>query len=174
VAREVTYGGFVLEREREPLRGRFPAELAEGARRALARALVAGETAHPDQGPLGRALRRLDHYWRRSGGRLAEAAPERLAERVAAQLARVGSWEELLEARVQLDADGLIPAATRARLANTLRLPAPRWRRLISMPGIGARRRKASARRRPAQFCWPRRARPEGKAGAARRWKPAG
>ncbi|MGH7673311.1 MAG: DEAD/DEAH box helicase [Gemmatimonadales bacterium] len=111
-----TYFGFTLDRDAEPLHGRFPADLEEVARRALAQALLAAETPHPDQGKLRRALERFGHYWRRSGGRLTEADGERLAERVAGQIAHVRSWDDFIAARISLDPEAVIPEAVRARL----------------------------------------------------------
>jgi hypothetical protein len=111
-----TYFGFTLDREAEPLRGRFPADLEDAARRALAQALLAGETPHPDQGKLRRALERFGHYWRRSGGRLGEADGERLAEQVGGQIAQLRSWDDFIAARISLDPDTAIPEAVRARL----------------------------------------------------------
>lgn len=114
--RMLTYFGFTLDRDAEPLHGRFPAELEEAARRALVQALLGGETPHPDQGKLRRALERFGHYWRRSGGRLAEAEGERLAEQVAGQIASVRSWDDFIAARISLDPEAAIPEAVRARL----------------------------------------------------------
>src|SRR3989475_2523800 len=93
VVRTVEYFGFTLDREVEPLPSPFPDELADSARRALVHALLAGETPHPDQGKVRRALERFGHYWRRSGGRLSQAEREHLAARIAAQLASVISWD---------------------------------------------------------------------------------
>src|SRR5439155_769144 len=87
----VEYFGFVLERDVEPLANPFPAELAEAARTALVEALLAGETPHPDQGRLRRALERLGVYWRRSSGRLAAAATDQVAAELAAPVARRGA-----------------------------------------------------------------------------------
>src|SRR5213078_1582880 len=108
VVRTVEYFGFVLERDVEPLATRFPAELADAARAALVQALLAGETPHPDQGRLRRALERLGFYWRRSGGRLAGTATDQVAALLGAQLAPVGSWEEFLGSRLTLDVDAMI------------------------------------------------------------------
>ncbi|HYK81633.1 MAG TPA: DEAD/DEAH box helicase [Gemmatimonadales bacterium] len=116
VVRTVTYFGFLLERDVEPLPSPFPAELAAAARAALVEALLAGHTPHPDQARVRRALERLGFYWRRSGGRLAEAASERLAARLAAHLEHVGSWDRFLETRLTLDVDALIPEAERRSL----------------------------------------------------------
>src|SRR5213595_483630 len=76
----VSYFGFLLERDVEPLPSPFPQEFAGAARTALVEALLAGHTPHPDQARVRRALERFGFYWRRSGGRLAEAATEQIAE----------------------------------------------------------------------------------------------
>jgi len=116
VVRTVDYFGFILDREVEPLSGTFPAELADSARRALVSAVLAGETPHPDQGKLRRALERFGHYWRRSGGQIAQAERDHLAEQIAAQLAHVNSWDDFIATRVSLDPDAAIPESERARL----------------------------------------------------------
>ena len=116
VVRTVEYFGFILDRDVEPLTSPFPPELADAARHALVRALLAGETPHPDQGKLRRALERFGHYWRRSGGQLAQADSDRIAEEIAGQLKSVNSWDEFIASRVVLDPDAAIPQAERERL----------------------------------------------------------
>ncbi len=116
VVRTVTYFGFLLEREVEPLKDPFPVELAAAARAALAEALLGGHTAHPDQGSVRRALERFGFYWRRSGGRLEAAASERVGARLAAPLSPVASWDRFLATRLTLDVDAAIPAAERQAL----------------------------------------------------------
>lgn len=114
--RTVVYFGFTLDREVDPLPSPFPPELADAARRALVQALLAGETPHPDQSRVRRALERFGLYWRRSGGQLAQAHGDRLAERIAAQVANVNSWDEFIATRITLDPDAAIPEAERNRL----------------------------------------------------------
>jgi hypothetical protein len=114
--RTVSYFGFLLEREVEPLASPFPEELAASARAALSAALAAGQTSHPDQGRLRRALERAGVLWRRSGGELAELATERLVARIDEQLRGITSWRNFLDTRLALDVDALIPAEARARL----------------------------------------------------------
>src|SRR5438132_5278385 len=116
VVRTVEYCGFVLEREVEPLRSPFPPDLAAAARTALVQALLAGETPHPDQGRIRKALERFGFYWRRSGGRLADAAGERLTARLAAQLEGVSSWDDFINTRLVLDVDRAIPEPERRAL----------------------------------------------------------
>lgn len=116
VVHTVEYFGFTLDRDVEPLRSPFPDELADAARRALVQALLAGETPHPDQAKVRRALERFGHYWRRSGGRLNEAGGERLAEQLAEQMHRVHSWDDFIATRIAIDPDSAIPESERARL----------------------------------------------------------
>jgi hypothetical protein len=116
VVRTVEYFGFTLDRDVEPLPSPFPPDLADSARQALVQALLAGETPHPDQGKVRRALERFGHYWRRSGGSLDQAHGDKLAELLAAQLAHVNSWDEFIAARMALDPDTAIPESERQRL----------------------------------------------------------
>jgi ATP-dependent helicase HrpA len=116
VSRRLTYFGFELETVMEELRGEVPPGLQEQARDALTDALIAGETPHPDQGRVRRALAELGELWRRSGGTLAQASAAALRPRIRGALAEVTSWQEFLGTRVALDADALVDGATRARL----------------------------------------------------------
>jgi hypothetical protein len=100
----------------ELLRGTIPEPLRPAARDVLAEGLLAGATAHPDQGRVRRAVEALDEFWRRSGGTLKEAAPEAVRAVVRAQLEGVNSWEDFLRTRVQLDPGVLVDETTRARL----------------------------------------------------------
>ena len=115
LVRTVTYFGFVLEREVEPLPTPFPPELASAARAALVNALLAGATPHPEAGRLRKTLDRFGLYWRRSGGQLADAAPAAVAARLAERLQQVRSWEEFLDTRLSLDVEAAIAAPERAR-----------------------------------------------------------
>ncbi len=121
VSRRLTYFGFELETVVEELRGEVPEPLLEPARGALTEALVSGDTPHPDQGRIRRALTELGELWRRSGGTLAEAATPSLRARIRGALAGVSSWDQFLATRVALDAGALVNGSTRARL---LELPA--------------------------------------------------
>src|SRR5881296_1388119 len=116
VVRTMTYFGFLLARDLEPLSSAFPAALAGAARAVLVEALLAAATPHPDQARVRRALERFGFYWRRSGGRLAQAATERLAARLAVQLESVGSWQDFTNARLALDVDAAVPPDLRHQL----------------------------------------------------------
>ena len=82
VSRRLTYFGFELETVVEELRGEVPAALQEPARDALADALLEGDTPHPDQGRIKRALGELGELWRRSGGTLEAIATPVLRARI--------------------------------------------------------------------------------------------
>lgn len=116
VSRRLTYFGFSLETVVEELRGEVPPALADQAREALTDALMAGDTPHPDQGKVRRALAECGELWRRSGGALASVSTEAVRARIRAALEGVTSWQEFLSTRVSLDTDGLVDVATRARL----------------------------------------------------------
>ena len=118
VARTREYFGFELDSDRQSIEGRFPPEHQEAALKALASALLAGDTVHADQGRIRRAAETLDDYWRRSGGRLAVASRESLQELIASQLEAEGvnSWESFIRAGITLDIDELIGSETRAEL----------------------------------------------------------
>jgi hypothetical protein len=115
--RRLSYFGFELETELEPLEHRIPEPLRPEARDTLTDALITGDAIHPDQGKLRRALAALDELWRRSGGTLPELAPPALRARVRAQLNQVSTWEEFQETRVRLEPAELADEATRDRLA---------------------------------------------------------
>jgi ATP-dependent helicase HrpA len=110
------YRGFELERERRPLLGDFPAELADQARYAIAEALVVGTTPHNDQRAIAKSIIRLDEYWRRSGGTVPAAGPDAVAAMLAQQLGEVESWDGFLRTRLELDFAALVDRDTRVRL----------------------------------------------------------
>ncbi|HKU62610.1 MAG TPA: helicase-related protein [Gemmatimonadales bacterium] len=114
--RRLTYFGFDLESEVEPLPDTIPAELRSAARDLLAEALVSGEVVHQDSGRLRRVLTDLDELWRRSGGTLRQLAPEALLARIRGQLEPVTGWDQLQRTRIVIAPDELIDAEARARL----------------------------------------------------------
>jgi hypothetical protein len=116
VERRRSYFGFELDTEVEPLRGLILEPLRPAAREVLTRSLVEGETAHPDQGRLRRAVELLDELWRRSAGTLAAASPDAVRALVRGQLDQVESWDDFLRARVAVDPAALVDDATRSRL----------------------------------------------------------
>jgi ATP-dependent RNA helicase HrpA len=116
IERRRTYFGFELETEIEPIEDKISFDLLPAAHEVLARASIQGETTHPDQHRLRRAVAELDELYRRSGGRLRELSPEALQQRISHQLERVTSWEQFLRTRIVLDPAQLIDATTREGL----------------------------------------------------------
>jgi hypothetical protein len=116
VFRMLEYFGFRLEEGVEFLEGPIPEPLLEAARDALADALVAGETAHPDQGRIRRALEELDELWRRSGGTLPETSPGRVRARLRRQVDHVESWDDFVHTKLALDVAALVSESERERL----------------------------------------------------------
>jgi ATP-dependent RNA helicase HrpA len=114
--RRRTYFGFQLDTEVEPVTGAVPEPLRPLARDALAEALLAGETTHPDQQRLRRALDELNELWRRSGGTLAAVAPSALRQRIRSQLESVETWDQFLHTRIVLDSASLIESDVRESL----------------------------------------------------------
>src|SRR3954462_1076191 len=114
----LTYFGFDLESEVEPLGEPIPEPLRPAARDLLAQALVTGEVVHPDSGRLRRTLVQLDELWRRSGGTLPKLAPEALRANIRAQLESVRGWQDFLRARITLNLEELVNASTREQLGE--------------------------------------------------------
>ncbi|MFZ5625549.1 MAG: helicase-related protein [Gemmatimonadota bacterium] len=114
--RRRSYFGFALDTVVEPLEGPIPPALREAAHRALADALLAGDTTHPDQARVRRAVHELDELWRRSGGTLGTISPDALRGLLLRQLEEVTSWEDFLRTPVSLDPAVLVPNGTRERL----------------------------------------------------------
>jgi hypothetical protein len=116
VERRRSYFGFDLDTDVEPLRGPIPEALRAAARDALTEAVMEGETPHPDQGRLRRAVETLDELWRRSGGALGAVSPGAVRSRIRQQLEGVESWDDFFRSRVHLDPEALVDETTRARL----------------------------------------------------------
>jgi ATP-dependent helicase HrpA len=116
IERRRTYFGFELETEVETLEHGVPPDLQSEARDVLAAALWAGETTHPDQNRLRRALTEMDELWRRSGGTLQTVSPEALRAQIRAPLESVRGWEEFLRTRITLNPDDLVEPAIRLQL----------------------------------------------------------
>ena len=116
VSRLLTYFGFELETVTDVLETEIPADLRDLALDALADAVVAGDTVHPDQARIRRAVAELDELWRRSGGKLTSAERDQLRHRLRSQLDGVASWHDFLGTRLSLDPAALVDADTRASL----------------------------------------------------------
>jgi ATP-dependent helicase HrpA len=116
IERRLSYFGFDLDTEVEPIDGEIPRELQSAARDVLTQALMEGETTHPDQHRLRRVIAELDELWRRSGGTLRSLSPEEIRIRIREQLERVTSWENFLRTRIVLDPSELVDEETRKNL----------------------------------------------------------
>jgi hypothetical protein len=116
VERRRRYFGFDLDTEVEPLRGVIPEALRPAARDTLTDALLAGETAHPDQGRIRRGVETVDELWRRSGGTLTQTSPQAVRERIRAQLEGIRSWDDFLASRIALEPGAMVDEVTRSRL----------------------------------------------------------
>ncbi len=112
--RRLTYFGFELEREREPVQD-FPPGLEAEARKVLAEALARGEARHPAI-PRNRPLiDEVREVRRRSGGRTARLSQADLAAWYERELAGVTGLAEFRSAPLRFDADAFVPAAERAK-----------------------------------------------------------
>jgi len=96
------YAGFILDRKSTAIVDGFPQGQEDAARRELAKKLLEGVTPHPNQQRVTKIVRRLDEYYRRSGGTLQEAGPDRAEENLLGQLADVSSWQEFLDTTIRL------------------------------------------------------------------------
>jgi ATP-dependent helicase HrpA len=114
--RRVDYQGFELEREVEAVDA-FPPELADKARHVLAEALARGEARHPGARANQEAIDSIRETYRRSGGTTPKFGLAELTAYYERQLARVNSLTDFRHTPVHVDADELVPRATRERYA---------------------------------------------------------
>lgn len=115
--RRVTYFGFELSREREPVHD-FPAGLEEESRRVLADALARGEARHAAVVRNQQPVNEVREAWRRSGGRTAKLGQAELSTWYLGQLAGVTSLQEFRALPLRVDADEFVPRAVRDALAQ--------------------------------------------------------
>jgi hypothetical protein len=115
--RRVTYFGFELEREIEGIE-EFPAELAPQARHVLAEALARGEARHPGVHRNRVAVEEIREVYRRSGGQTPKLGLAELTSIYEQQLQSVNSMSDFRQARVDVDADAIVPADVRERYAG--------------------------------------------------------
>ena len=114
VRRRVTYHGFELDREIEPI-DEFPDDLAEQARRLLADAAARGEARHPAMRANRDAVARVREVWRRSGGRTPKLGRDELTELYLRQLAEVRSLDDFRRTPLEIDADAIVPREEQER-----------------------------------------------------------
>jgi len=114
--RQVTFHGFELEREVEPI-DEIPDDLVEKARRALADALARGEARHIAAKTDGVAIEEIRESWRRSGGKTPKLGREELAAMYEKLLAEqnVRSYSDFRRARLGIDADAILPRSEREK-----------------------------------------------------------
>jgi ATP-dependent helicase HrpA len=116
VERRLSYFGFDLDTEVEPIEAEIPQELRPAARDVLAQAVMESETTHPEQHRLRRVIAELDELWRRSGGALRSLSPQEIRIRIREQLERVTGWEDFLRTRIVLEPSELVDKDTRKNL----------------------------------------------------------
>jgi hypothetical protein len=112
--RRVTYFGFELEREDEPLR-EWRGEHGDAARRALAEALARGEAIHPAVRRHRQMIDEVREVWRRSAGttpRLGLAELTALYERALAGVEDAHQWRAT---RFDPDFEFIVPRAEREK-----------------------------------------------------------
>jgi len=114
----LSYFGFELDAEVEPLPAEVPEALGPALRTELTRALLAGETTHPNQARIRRGAALLGELWRRSAGTLAAASPDEVRRHLAKQLEGVSGWDSFLSARVDLDPGLLVSEAASTPLMS--------------------------------------------------------
>jgi ATP-dependent helicase HrpA len=114
--RRVSYHGFDLERETEPI-DEIPEELLERARRILAEALARGDARHVAAKNDRVAIEEIRESWRRSGGTTPRLGLEELASIYERQLREqdVRSYSDFRRARLGIDADAVLPRRERER-----------------------------------------------------------
>ncbi len=114
--KRVTYHGFELTRENEPIED-VPPSLLDKALDAMADALARGEARHPAVNADRVAVEEIRESWRRSGGRTPKLGREELAALYRAQLAAhgVNSVESFRRTRLSVNADAILPRAERER-----------------------------------------------------------
>jgi ATP-dependent helicase HrpA len=115
--RKVTYYGFELEREIEVIDA-FPEDIAPKARHVLAEALARGEARHPGVHRNRVAVEEVREVYRRSAGKTPKLGMAELTAIYEQQLANVNSLSDFRHARVDVDADAIVPRAERERYAE--------------------------------------------------------
>jgi hypothetical protein len=118
--RQLSYFGFELDTVVETIDHVIPEPLREQAIEALTDGLMAGDTMHPDQAKIRRALEELGELWRRSAGSLPQISGASLRQHLRDQLRSVNSWEGFLETRLSLTPGDLVQEHVREAL---LQLP---------------------------------------------------
>ena len=114
LVRRLSYHGFELEREHEPLEA-FPPEVADRARRVLAEALARGEARHPALRRHRPAIEEIREAYRRSGGMTPRLGVAELTPLYVSALAGVGSMDEFRASPLAIDFDAIVRPEERER-----------------------------------------------------------
>jgi ATP-dependent helicase HrpA len=114
--RRVTYHGFELEKEIEPIDD-LPPELVERGRSVLAEALARGEARHVAARDDRVAIEEIRETWRRSGGQTPKLGMDELASIYEQQLREqdVRSYSDFRRARLGIDGDAILARDIRDR-----------------------------------------------------------
>jgi ATP-dependent helicase HrpA len=114
--RRVTYHGFDLQREVEPIED-VPPALVERARRLFAEALARGEARHVAAKNDRVAIEEIRETWRRSGGKTPRLGADELADLYERQLVDqdVRSYADFRRARLGIDPESIVPRRERER-----------------------------------------------------------
>ena len=115
--RKVSYFGFELSSEREPV-DEFPPGLEEQARKVLADALARGEARHASVQRNRQAIEEVRESWRRSGGRTPKLGQAELSAWYMTQLRDVHSLQAFRAAPLRIDADAFVSREERTKLSE--------------------------------------------------------
>ena len=112
----ITYHGFELQREVEPI-DEIPEELLAKGRRALAEGLARGDARHVAAKNDRIAVEEIRESWRRSGGKTPKLDRDELAAIYEKQLVEqnVRSYSDFRRARLGIDAESILPSAEREK-----------------------------------------------------------
>jgi hypothetical protein len=112
--RRVTYFGFELEREEDPVR-EWRGDDGPAARRALAEALARGQALHPAVRRHRQMIDEIREVWRRSGGATPRLGYEDLVPLYERALEGVADAQEWRRAPLDVDFSAVIPRDERAQ-----------------------------------------------------------
>ena len=112
IRRRVTYHGFDLEKEYEPV-DEIPESLLDAGRQALAEGLAKGEARHVTVKNDRVAIEEIREAWRRSGGKTPKLGLPELTAMYRKQLDAqdVRSYSDFRRARFGINADAIVPRA---------------------------------------------------------------
>jgi hypothetical protein len=114
LVRRLEYFGFELGSDKEPI-DRFPPELADAARHAIAESLARFEARHPAVKRNRAAIEELRSVYRRSGGRTPKLGVPELTRLYERMLDGVSSYDDFRTADLVIDPDEIVPYPERER-----------------------------------------------------------